>query len=60
VTRNRLADYSRDGALQSWNPSVTGKYNGVWAMALEGSSLHIGGEFTKVHGVPQTHYARLD
>ena len=60
VTRNRLAAYSTTGDLTAWNPSVTGKYNGVWAMALDGTSLHIGGEFTKVHGVPQTHYARLD
>ena len=29
---------------------MTGKYNGVWAIAVEGG-IHIGGEFTKVHGV---------
>jgi hypothetical protein len=59
-TRKRLAAYSLTGTLSSWNPSVTGKYNGVWAIALDGTRVHIGGEFTKVHGVAQTFYARLD
>lgn len=59
-TRNRLAAYSLTGALSAWNPSVTGKYNGVWGIALDGARVHIGGEFTKVHGVTQTYYARLD
>ena len=60
VTRNRLANYSLGGALEPWHPSVTGKYNGVWSIALDGASAHLGGEFTKVHTVTQTHYARLD
>ena len=59
VTRNRLAAYSLNGELAAWNPSVTGKYNGVWSLALDGTTVHLGGEFTKVHGDPQTHYARL-
>ena len=59
VTRNRLAAYSLDGELDDWHPSVTGKYNGVWSIALDGTSVHLGGEFTKVNGEPQTHYARL-
>ncbi|HET8784416.1 MAG TPA: hypothetical protein VFM38_02190 [Candidatus Limnocylindrales bacterium] len=60
ASRERMAAYSLDGALRSWNPSVTGKYNGVWAIALESGNVHIGGEFKKVHGVAQTFYARLD
>jgi hypothetical protein len=60
ITRNRLAAYSLDGTLLPWNPSVTGKYNGVWALALDGSNVHLGGEFKKIHGVAQTNYARLD
>jgi hypothetical protein len=59
ATRERLASYTLGGSLQSWNPSVTGKYNGVWGIALDGASVHIGGEFRKVHGVAQTNYARL-
>jgi hypothetical protein len=60
ITRNRLAAYTLDGTLQSWDPSVTGNYNGVWSVALDGPSIHIGGEFRRVHGVRQTYYARLD
>lgn len=59
-TRNRLASYTVTGALQGWNHSVTGKYNGVWAIALDGARIHIGGEFTRVSGDLQTYYARLD
>ena len=60
ASRERLAAYSLDGSLRPWDPSVTGKYNGVWAIALDAGNVHIGGEFTKVHGVAQTYYARLD
>jgi hypothetical protein len=60
AARNRLASYTLGGALQAWDPSVTGKYNGVWGLALDGATIHVGGEFTKVHGIAQTHYARLD
>jgi hypothetical protein len=59
-TRNRLAAYTLGGILQGWDPSVTGNYNGVWSIALDGSRIHIGGEFRKVHDVRQTYYARLD
>jgi len=59
-TRNRLASYTVSGALQGWNPSVTGEYNGVWAIALDGARVYIGGEFTRVSGDLQTYYARLD
>jgi hypothetical protein len=60
ATRQRLAAYSLNGSLRSWNPSVVGKYNGVWAMALDSGRLHIGGEFRRVHGAPQNNYGRLD
>lgn len=60
ATRNRLAAYTLDGTLQAWDPSVTGNYNGVWSIALDAASIHIGGEFRKVHGIRQTYYARLD
>ena len=58
-TRNRLAAYSLTGTLSAWNPSVTGKYNGIWSIALDGTRVHLGGEFTSVHGVTQRYYARL-
>lgn len=58
-TRRYLAAYSLSGSLQGWSPSLTGKYNGVWALEVDGSRLHVGGEFTKVSGVKRTFYARL-
>lgn len=58
-TRNRLAAYNLNGGLLGWNPSVTGNYNGVWGIALDGGSIHVGGEFRQVHGTRQTYYARL-
>jgi len=60
VRRERLAAYSLGGSLRSWDPSVTGRYNGVWAIALDAGSVHIGGEFRRVHGVRQNNYGRLD
>ncbi len=60
ATRQRLAAYSLNGSLRSWNPQVVGRYNGVWAMALDSGRLHIGGEFRRVHGTPQNNYGRLD
>ncbi|MGZ8765010.1 MAG: hypothetical protein ACXW2C_04845 [Acidimicrobiia bacterium] len=59
-TRNRLAAYSLSGGLLGWNPSVTGNYNGVWSIALDGTAIHIGGEFRQVRGIRQTYYARLN
>ena len=60
VSRERLASYTVSGDLQEWDPTVTGKYNGVWTIALDGTSVHVGGEFTKVDRQTQTYYARLD
>jgi hypothetical protein len=48
------------GVLLSWNPGVCCQYNGLWATTADGSGIHIGGSFTKVHNVSQTFYARLD
>jgi hypothetical protein len=48
------------GVVLGWNPGVCCQYNGLWATTADGSSIHIGGSFTKVHNVAQTFYARLD
>jgi hypothetical protein len=45
--------------LDSWAPSLSGKYNGAWALHVDGGKLHVGGEFTKVNGKTQRHYARF-
>lgn len=42
-----------------WRPSVCCHYNGVWSVAVVGTRLHIGGQFTKIGGVTQKFYARF-
>ena len=54
-----MAAYGTDGALDAWNPSLSGKYNGVWDVEPEGSALHVGGEFTRVNGVSASFYGKL-
>ena len=50
------------GAVSDWNPDVVGSssYPGVYAIALRGSSVFIGGDFTNVGGKPRTGLAELD
>jgi hypothetical protein len=57
--RQGIAAYSFSGALAPWAPAYSGSYSLVWALHVEGSRLHTGGEFKKVSGVTQTSYARL-
>jgi Ca2+-binding RTX toxin-like protein len=59
-TRKGLAAYSFNGKLEpDWDPMYEGKYALVWALHVEGTRLHTGGEFLTVNGVKQTYYARL-
>ena len=59
-TRKGIAAYSFSGRLDSkWSPTYAGKYSLVWALHVEGSRLHTGGEFKKVSGVTQNSCARL-
>jgi hypothetical protein len=58
-TRKYLAAYELNGTLTSWGPSLTGKYNGTWAIEPEGSALHVGGEFTKASGTARKFYAKF-
>jgi hypothetical protein len=57
--RQGIAAYSFSGALAPWAPAYSGSYSLVWALHVEGSRLHTGGEFKKVSGVVQHSYARL-
>jgi hypothetical protein len=57
--RKGIAAYSFDGELRAWDPLYAGKYSLVWALHVEGSRLHTGGEFLTVNGVTQNYYARL-
>ncbi len=59
-TRKGIAAYSFAGVLEpNWDPSYAGKYSLVWALDVEGTRLHTGGEFLTVNGVTQNYYARL-
>jgi hypothetical protein len=59
-TRKGLAAYSLGGVLEpNWDPRYEGKYALVWALHVDGTRLHTGGEFLTVNGVKQTYYARL-
>ena len=60
ATRQGIAAYSFQGSLDpDWHPVYSGSYSLVWALHVEGSRLHTGGEFKKVSGVVQNSYARL-
>jgi hypothetical protein len=59
-TRKGIAAYSFGGRLESdWSPTYAGKYSLVWALRVQGSKLHTGGEFLTVNGVTHNYYARL-
>ena len=59
-TRKGIAAYSLEGVLEpNWDPMYAGKYSLVWALHVEGTRLHTGGEFLTVNGVTQNYYARL-
>src|SRR5215210_5619143 len=59
-TRKGIAAYSFSGRLDSnWSPTYAGEYSLVWALHVDGASLHTGGEFLTVNGVTHNYYARL-
>ena len=61
-TSKGLAAYSFSGTLEpNCDPVLSGKYNLAWALEPDATTgrLHVGGEFTKVTGIKQEHYARL-
>jgi hypothetical protein len=59
-TRKGIAAYSFEGVLEpNWDPKYAGKYSLVWALHVDGTRLHTGGEFLTVNGVTQNYYARL-
>jgi hypothetical protein len=59
-TRKGIAAYSFEGVLDpNWDPLYAGKYSLVWALHVEGSRLHTGGEFLTVNRVTQNYYARF-
>lgn len=47
------------GVATTWNTECTGLKQGVWALLIDGSYLHVGGAFTHFAGVKQRLYARF-
>jgi hypothetical protein len=48
------------GALDSWNPNPsTGQYNGVFALAANGSRIYAGGGFNSIGGLPNAYVAEI-
>src|SRR5436853_462828 len=45
------------GALLSWQPSVSGI---VFSLAVDGTTLLVGGDFTSVNGVARSNFAAID
>jgi hypothetical protein len=58
VTRNRVAAFNiTTGALLPWNPNASGT---VQAIAVKGSTVFLGGSFTKVGGKGHQRLAAVD
>lgn len=59
----RLAKISRTDGMpdKAWTPSVCCRYRGVWATVVDGTTIHIGGEFTRLDGEsgPEHFYGRF-
>jgi hypothetical protein len=59
----RLAAISlTDGlAIQSWTPNVCCLYRGIWATTVDGTTVHVGGEFNKLDNDtgPENYYGRF-
>ncbi len=56
-TRNNVAHISSAGTVTSWDPSTNGA---VHAMAVNGTSVYIGGDFTTIGGQARNNIALTD
>jgi len=57
VTRNYIARINADGSIHQWNPNANGS---VHALAVSGSTVYVGGEFTNIGGQTRNNIAALD
>ena len=48
------------GRASAWNPNPNGHYAGVFALAVSGSTIYVGGYFTSIGGRPRHNIAALD
>ena len=61
TSRLRLAAVNQDtGDLDpNWAPPVTPLYLGIFAIVVDGTHVHLGGDFKAISGLPRLFYARL-
>ncbi|MBU1669991.1 MAG: hypothetical protein KKF41_03355 [Actinobacteria bacterium] len=60
-TRNRAACVDTSGALQGWDPNVgSGSGTNVYALALSGTNVYLGGDFTSVQSTTRNYAACVD
>ena len=58
--RNKIAPLNAsDGVATSWNPDLNPNGN-VYALAVDGTNLYFGGNFTGIRGVTRNNVAALD
>jgi hypothetical protein len=55
-TRNYLAAIGTDGSLQSWDPNAD---DYVYALAVSGSTVYAGGDFTSIGGATRNRLAAI-
>jgi hypothetical protein len=58
-TRNCLAAIGTDGTIQPWNPDVGGIFPTVNALAVSGSTVYAGGDFTSIGGITRNRLAAI-
>lgn len=60
IKRARLASFDLStGAVTAWNPGVTNSYMGVWALQVDATRVHVGGDFQRVNGQVRRGFARF-
>lgn len=62
VSRSDLAAIKLDGTLDSWGPVPSGGRSGTWvrALAVQGTTVYVGGNFTSMGGVTHRGLAAVD
>jgi hypothetical protein len=58
-TRIALLNLSNGSVDPNWSPAVDGSFYGPWDLLVDNDKLYVGGAFTTVAGVSQTHFARF-
>lgn len=58
--RNIAALDATTGAATSWNPRVEGGFHEVYALAVSGNTVYVGGSFASIGAQPRTHLAAVD